>query len=1204
MCSASSQGPGPSASSWRAQEIADTCHAECPGERLPRGPYHLDLPNAQPFVRITAEVPVLDFVRASILVAPMPLPLEPAADEEALLQVAMCYRAGEMLSRREGEGPADSAPGKLLVIQPTPADPSCSAEASALHCNTPSRSTVGHPTVWPAHRPQSSLQLVRQPGITYMHAAKVGIYPPDLDGPALYYPLDRIVLELRMQPDDADRGHYTVFEPHQYPKVRPGRRDWVLSDYAADAASASQVSIRSVLFITRPMRGYPIPQLVLTPTGAPVPWLAIPFDLRAMNHGVITACIPPVLELQELPAHIAAGAPVERPIGPGLALPAPLIDSMGGQHERISAPLARYEWLRPHEGLQVEEHTAEAAAAVVPHPQSAAAIGGHSAHTMATQRFAVITGEATTLLGRERGLQMPRGRPTCVCKPDHFFEDACSVKDTLQFELTRVRGPYGHSSFAFTVMLWHRAPQRMIAGAHWTLNAVARAAEAFTDEPTRELHVLQTPLQGFATPQVVLTPLDVERPCRIIPVDLRSINGPVFPAPIEPSMTVDDIFGAIRPFVTTDVATQLRVGYQNPTFVRDQHGAIHTSLPANIEHIEWLAIHASAYVEPLPETSTTSTTTLMQGPEPATISLALVHGRQVFRTPPVLLAALDPTEALARLVSAYARQRRIPDGGVIQMLSAAPLRAANGCTTIPFVLTHGSEEGVTVVLDATLYGQGMHSVEVKAGVYAEDLLKPEHHAARITVLCNGLALQALRRPLESGDYVQYVPYTLRGQSTVTAATFFLHQTPALRLWTLPVAFPPLTHVRGVQSEAVVANAARAFLRFFQGLERNRGAILGQPEVPGTWQVWVLSARRLPLVFAMPSRVCPTLEEAEPFLRGTGAIPADELLHMGRRYINLLDAAFIAVRPDDSFWTMLSPVPDALEFSHVVAISRRAPTAPHAFQTLPHTPHTVAVPPTNRAGEVELAQRAAFALVMPATQTAAATAARRQRSRPPSSSSMSMSLLQTKAQLLRPLGGPGPDLAVVTEKAPYSMPTPFGRRRLLLPTENRTSADARRTATVLRLQNLLPRPAAAITWEVTPDIKEAALEGHDLAQLSACPPPALASSIYAAVWNNLPPYEVTEGVQALFIFTDGSYFPGKDRASWAVVVLALQNGELRRVGVLAGPCAIAILDGRSASSPSAYDGELEAILHAQAIVCAWLRLPIGPSCCSRLCRIPA
>ena len=336
-------------------------------------------------MRITAEVPVLDFVRASILVAPMPLPLEPAADEEALLQVAMCYRGGgDAEQTGGGKGPADSAPGKLLVIQPTPADPSCSAEASALHCNTPSRSTVGHPTVWPAHRPQSSLQLVRQPGITYMHAAKVGIYPPDLDGPALYYPLDRIVLELRMQPDDADRGHYTVFEPHQYPKVRPGRRDWVLSDYAADAASASQVSIRSVLFITRPMRGYPIPQLVLTPTGAPVPWLAIPFDLRAMNHGVITACIPPVLELQELPAHIAAGAPVERPIGPGLALPAPLIDSMGGQHERISAPLARYEWLRPHEGLQVEEHTAEAAAAVVPHPQSAAAIGGHSAHTMAT----------------------------------------------------------------------------------------------------------------------------------------------------------------------------------------------------------------------------------------------------------------------------------------------------------------------------------------------------------------------------------------------------------------------------------------------------------------------------------------------------------------------------------------------------------------------------------------------------------------------------------------------------------------------------------------------------------------------------------------------------------------------------------------------------------------------------------------------------
>ena len=779
------------------------------------------------------------------------------------------------------------------------------------------------PESWPAQRPSQtahSLHLIRQAGITYTHAAKVGIFPPDLDGPGLYFPLDRVVLELRMHPDDSDKGHYTVFEPHQHPKVRQGQRDWVLSDFAADAASALQVSIRSILFITRPLRGYPIPQLVLTSTEAPANWLAIPFDLRDTGHEVITTCVPPVLALPELPAHIAAGAPISHPLGRDLAAPAGVVDSLGRYYDSISAPLARYEWLRFHTGQTTQAHVQDVNHGGAPHPQSVAAIGGYSEHTMATQRFAVITGESTALLGRERGLQMPRGRPGCVCKPDHLFEDACSVEDTMQFDLTRIRGPYGNPSFAFTVMLWHRAPQRMIAGAHWTLNAVARAAEAFTDEPTRELHILQTPIQGLATPQVVLTPIDVEQPCRIIPVDLRSLRGGVFPVPLEPNMVFDDIVGAIRPFVTTDVAAQLRVGPQNPIFVQDQHGAIHTSLPASLDHLEWLAIHTGAYMDPPAETSTTTTTTtLTPGPVPPTVSLALVHGLQVFRTPPLALDALDPPEALARLTSAYARQRRIPDSGVIQMLSAAPLKAATGCITIPFVLTHGSDEGITVVVDATLYGHGMHSVEVRVGAYAEDLLKPEHHAASITILCNGLALQALRRPLEQGDYLQFVPYSHRGGVTVTAATFFLHLMPALRLWTLPIAFPPLTHVRGEQPAAVVANAARAFQRFFRGLAVNRQGFLRQLDQEGAWPVWVLSARRPPLVFAMPSRVCPTLEEAEPFLRSTGAIPDDETLWTGRRYINLIGAIFVAVRQDDPFWTMLSPVPDALEISHVVAI---------------------------------------------------------------------------------------------------------------------------------------------------------------------------------------------------------------------------------------------------------------------------------------------
>ena len=67
-----------------------------------------------------------------------------------------------------------------------------------------------------------------------------------------------------------------------------------------------------------------------------------------------------------------------------------------------------------------------------------------------------------------------------------------------------------------------------------------------------------------------------------------------------------------------------------------------------------------------------------------------------------------------------------------------------------------------------------------------------------------------------------------------------------------------------------------------------------------------------------------------------------------------------------------------------------------------------------------------------------------------------------------------------------------------------------------------------------------------------------------------------------MFTDGSFFPGRTCASWSVVVFGQQQGTLCRVGVMAGPCVLFRIDAGPDHCPSAYDGELEALVHALAI----------------------
>ncbi|CAE7221487.1 unnamed protein product, partial [Symbiodinium sp. CCMP2456] len=146
---------------------------------------------------------------------------------------------------------------------------------------------------------------------------------------------------------------------------------------------------------------------------------------------------------------------------------------------------------------------------------------------------------------------------------------------------------------------------------------------------------------------------------------------------------------------------------------------------------------------------------------------------------------------------------------------------------------------------------------------------------------------------------------------------------------------------------------------------------------------------------------------------------------------------------------------------------------------------------------------------------------------------------------------------------------------------RSPRPTKPAATTLCLQQAILPPATAVSWEINQDIVTDALKGHCLADLQIELPESVAQTAWGRIWNRLPTILPCQPLQALYLFTDGSYYPGKRQASWAVIVLVLQNNQVYKAGILAGPCALQP-DADAGHFPSAYDGELEALLHALAI----------------------
>ena len=177
-----------------------------------------------------------------------------------------------------------------------------------------------------------------------------------------------------------------------------------------------------------------------------------------------------------------------------------------------------------------------------------------------------------------------------------------------------------------------------------------------------------------------------------------------------------------------------------------------------------------------------------------------------------------------------------------------------------------------------------------------------------------------------------------------------------------------------------------------------------------------------------------------------------------------------------------------------------------------------------------------------------------------------------------------------------VPTPLGRRTIDKAkgskSENAACTGSRRT---LSLTALLPAPEPGWLHGINSAMLEQALAAHRLSNLHTFFWDVKGVTLpVQALWASLPVWDKSSPVSAIYIFTDGSYCPNSETAAWATVVIALQQAQVVKVGVLAGLVKHSL--GRGA-----YDGEAEALLHARAIALANrpVQAFIGSDCASAL-----
>ena len=745
----------------------------------------------------------------------------------------------------------------------------------------------------------------------------------------------------------------------------------------------------------------------------------------------------------------------------------------------------------------------------------------------------------------------------------------------------------------------------------------------------RSVQLLTAPLEGFPKPQIVIAEIARPRGELPIPWDLRPIGFQVRTIRHMPQQETGEALRALQTQLPphTDLEGLWRDGLVH---VSDALGPVEPRLTEHLDEIQFFrilrvpiaALDGHVLRSPFYFGGT--------GARESTVTTTWAHATGTAHSPPALRVvvfrgevsvSLDIRppfrlfdEVLARLLAQHAHMRPFQPGSTLTLSRAFPpslgyLQEVLFCisddhTTPSFLWdARGIDGALTALTTAVTF------------MSSEFVVPQEWRDQGWTAAVNGVPVSHAQRTMVPGDF--YQPYRGSRHPPCVPQGHVLAMVPALNPFVWPF---PLSHFQRIFLPRLRDRRWRLGMHLATAPEH----LVYGPE-HGEIRIHVATASHL------------NHEEIVSYMQRLDHPPSWGSI--APTSLNLDNVAtFVSKARNSGLHTVLTPAPFYTGHFFILLVSSRA----RVLRGVPLASDGALYPRQNfRQGDVldpshgfprplpdssDLDDEAEAATqVIPATPSVAVPIADRTRPSTPQEDSPqpeATALLQIGARLLPhvqlqahgdeglctvPEGCntlvQGPEGTSPAAQGRRAIPTPFGRRLIPDPraTEQTKSgiggprhgesiptptgqvpapAPQVRSRIPLCLADAVAPPPSGIGWAVTAEMVHQCLEDHGPHSLRndySCLDKDLREQ--TSNWESLPPWIPGQPCEELFLFTDGSYYPKAAQATWAYVVAARQGNHVGTVGFSAGKVTL-----QPNNNPSAFQGELEGLLHALATAC--------------------
>ncbi|CAE7750061.1 unnamed protein product [Symbiodinium microadriaticum] len=779
--------------------------------------------------------------------------------------------------------------------------------------------------------------------------------------------------------------------------------------------------------------------------------------------------------------------------------------------------------------------------------------------------------------------------------PEHLARYPVNEIPVDQLGLFALEPGHSRRVLKFSVFDRQRHHQQRTAAYGWSINDLVSEAIRTADERIKTAQILTTTMPQLAVPQIVLTPADAAINQLCVPIDLRPLGGRPCTLLLTAHMPALDVIQeafSVCPAgpLFTPTAFDARA-----LFLVDAQGNVWDELPLELSQLQWLRVQGRQPLDilqperqigpgaPARSNGTTHTTTwVMEQQNVQTVSFILAGLGITVRLHPQHVSQARVAESIADLVMAIARQKRLPPRTRVVLAAAQPMPLQIQHVAVLFII-YPDDDRKHIILDPSGDGSMAQSISIDDHARPEELLAEAQRRQEYVIAVNGIPHCAMRRHLQTGDYVQVIHGPRRHR--VSPSDWYYQIYPDLRLFAFPIEIPRLQRATATPLDALVQTQVRdSFLRYLRTRLAQQNNIMGQPAAT-TQPVFIQGPGHAPALLYVPGRILPVLREVEPDIASTGLFQPGTTFVDSCQVTHMHAPLFLSVPPNMPAIGVFVPAPAFLMGYHLMWVTPNTDPA-----TLPLPVHRN------------------FDLVYPSALEHAATVRhRRVASTPPAQPRDTASGTSMACTSSRP--APRRQIIFDTVAATNIVPTPFGRRHIprklpdlagngVVTTRGPQPYPSEATLTdspcVLCLADLLPtsapsagneperatanRAESSLVFPLPDDVDQHAFEPFALQHLeSNVPRGTPLVPVAQRFLDGLRRAPDASCADALMCFVDGSFQEAS--SAWSVAVLGRCGHEWCWLGFRAGRVP------RECSGSSVFEAELWAQLVALGTVAA-------------------